>query len=112
MASSMAAFVEEWWIRHQYSPTKVAVWALKWAVMWAVMILITPAALIARLVGVRFLAINYKRIGHLAVEPDCFVKERLLGRHRRVIPFVCAPSNGVCNHSLLDCWRPHLPDSR
>jgi len=81
---------------------------LLWMLMWAAIVLATPVAAIGRLMGVRFLSINCKRIGHLAVEPDCFIKERILGRYREIMPFVCAPENQVCNHALLNCWKPYL----
>ena len=95
-------------MRHQRSPYRFLRWALLWALMWAAIVLATPVAAIGRLMGIRFLGINYKRIGHLAVEPDCFVKERILGQHREIIPFACAPRDQVCNRTLLDCWRPYI----
>lgn len=104
----LSKFVEEWWIRHQHSPIKVLRWLLLWLLLFGVILLVTPAAVIGRLIGIRFLSINYKRIGHLAVEPDCFIKERMLGKHKRIIPWICAPENQVCNHALLECWKPYI----
>lgn len=108
MGTRLSQIAQIWWIRHQRSPARVVRWLLLWALMWTAILLATPLALAGRLAGVRFLGINYRRIGHLAVEPDCFVKERALGLHRGVIPFACAPRNRVCNCALLDCWKPHI----
>ena len=36
-------------------------------------------AAIGRLIGVLFLSASYKRTGHLAVEPDCFIERTNTG---------------------------------
>ena len=108
MDTRLSQLAEEWWIRHQRSPIRVLRWLLLWVFMWGIIFIVTPVALIGRLIGIRFLSINYKRIGHLAVEPDCFVKEKILGLHQKIIPCVCAPENLICNHAFLECWSQHI----
>lgn len=60
------------------------------------------------LMGVRFLPIFVSRIGHLAVEPDCYLKEGILGLRPGYFGIVLAPSHQVANHHLLNYWRQHL----
>ena len=61
------------------------------------------------LTGVRFLQITFpEAIGHLAVEPDCYIKEGILGMRPRYFELVLAPRNRVANNHLLAYWRQHL----
>jgi putative glycosyltransferase (TIGR04372 family) len=51
---------------------------------------------------------SFTRIGHLAAEPDCFVKESALGwrpAYRGVLIF---PRDRVANPCLLDYWRRYF----
>lgn len=50
----------------------------------------------------------WSRIGHLAIEPDCFVKEALLASGSRTRGIMLAPANRVANLCLLNYWRQHL----
>lgn len=60
------------------------------------------------LARVRFLRITATgRIGHLAVEPDTFAKEQLLGISKRCRGFIICPPGAAANESLLDYWRPY-----
>lgn len=108
IGTSLTELAETWWIRLDRSPLRLMRWALAWLLIWAVMLLLTPLAIIGRLVGLRFLGFNHRRIGHLAVEPDCFVKEQALGLHRGIIPIACAPITQVGNPALLECWKPRI----
>ena len=67
-----------------------------------------PVALVARLFGIRFLPVATQRIGHLALELDCYCKEQALGLHPRYLAFVCAPRDLVANQHLLEYWRPFV----
>jgi putative glycosyltransferase (TIGR04372 family) len=74
-----------------------------------VLALLAPLSLplwLARVRFLRFTAIN--RIGHLAVEPDMFVKEGLLGRRPRYFGVVLSPPGTAANECLLEYWRQHL----
>jgi len=57
---------------------------------------------------VKFLPIRIDRIGHLAVEPDCYLKEGILGLRPSYFEIVLAPTHQVANKHLLDYWRQHL----
>lgn len=108
MLNRLRGIAGTWWLRHRRSPWRVLRWLLLWLPMGTAIVLATPLALVLWPLGVRFLGINHRRIGHLAVEPDCFAKERELGRHRGIVAYACAPAGEVCNPALLDCWRPHI----
>ncbi|VTR93884.1 Uncharacterized protein OS=Methylocystis sp. (strain SC2) GN=BN69_2093 PE=4 SV=1 [Gemmata massiliana] len=71
------------------------------------------AVLVCRALRVRFL-VNpafppaFSRIGHLAAEPDCFVKEGLLGLRPRCVGVLLVPRDDAANPCLLDYWRQQL----
>jgi putative glycosyltransferase (TIGR04372 family) len=67
-----------------------------------------PLALIVRLFGIRFLPVATQRIGHLALELDCYFKEEALGLHPPYLAFLCAPRHLVANQHLLEYWRPFV----
>jgi putative glycosyltransferase (TIGR04372 family) len=48
------------------------------------------------------------RIGHLAIEPDCLLKEQALGLIPKRRWFILAPPGRVANRHLLGYWRPRL----
>jgi len=58
------------------------------------------------LAGFRRLTVFTERIGHLAIEPDCLLKEQALGLLPRRRWFVLAPPGHVANPHLLGYWRP------
>jgi putative glycosyltransferase (TIGR04372 family) len=79
--------------------------------------LLAPLALLLRTIGVRVLDINFRGIGHVALEPDVYVREqKLLKKKRFTILFApyCSLiqkkpfSLSVSNPFLLDCWREHF----
>lgn len=70
--------------------------------------LLSPVWYVLHLAGVRFLAVATQHLGHLACEPDCYVKEGLLGMRPRHCALVLVNSGEVANRHLLDYWRPHL----
>ena len=76
------------------------------AVGWLVFL---PATLLLHIVGYRRLTVFVDRIGHLAAEPDCFLKKKALDElpaGRRW--FMLAPPKRVANLHLLSYWRPHI----
>lgn len=56
-----------------------------------------------------FLNTNVAAIGHLALDVDCFLKERALGLHSKRGILLC-PQQIVSNPYLVECWAssPHL----
>jgi putative glycosyltransferase (TIGR04372 family) len=62
-------------------------------------------ALMLRIIGFRFLPIHTQRIGHLAIEPDCYLKEEALGLHPQYRACFCAPAHLSANGHLVEYWR-------
>lgn len=56
----------------------------------------------------RFVNFHSARIGHMALEADCFIKEGLLGLRPPVKEIWVAPRNLVANKHLLRYWEQHL----
>jgi putative glycosyltransferase (TIGR04372 family) len=58
--------------------------------------------------GFRRLTFITNRIGHLAAEPDCFLKARALGElpHRHWL--FLAPQKEIANEHLLSYWSPRI----
>jgi len=56
----------------------------------------------------RYLRSASERIGHLAIEPDLFVKELRLGLRPPGKYVLVARPGKVCNACLLDYWKPFL----
>jgi len=68
-----------------------------------------PFALALYMGRVRFLYVtNPHRIGHLAVEPDAYLKEKRLGMLPRHVGILVVPRDQAANETLLDLWLPHL----
>lgn len=64
---------------------------------------------LVRLADVRFIQVRADRIGHLVVEPDCYLKERALaGAAGRGMDIVCLPSDQLANRHLAKYWKAHL----
>lgn len=71
-------------------------------------LLLLPVAALLHLAGYRHVRIFTDRIGHLALEPDCLLKEQALGLapHKKWI--MLAPPGRVSNEHLLAYWQPHF----
>ena len=66
-------------------------------------------AYILYILNVRILpVIHINAIGHLAIEPDCYVKEEILGLHPKYRTIILAPYSQVANHCLLDYWSKYF----
>jgi len=63
-----------------------------------------------QLLRIRFLSVLTTRIGHLCVEPDCYLKEEVLGLRPEFAgtTVVLASRRRVANCHLLRCWQPRL----
>jgi putative glycosyltransferase (TIGR04372 family) len=64
-------------------------------------------ALCFRLFDFRFLPFFTFRIGHLMLEPDCYVKEMRLGLTPKRRPIVLAPSRAVANQAAISYWKKY-----
>jgi putative glycosyltransferase (TIGR04372 family) len=99
LASRLAAIQE--WIRG-HAPARIA--AL--AVLFLVGLIPSLALYLARF---RLLCLNsLARIGHLAAEPDLFLKDGLLGRRRWYYGVIVSPPGAAANECLLDYWSRHI----
>jgi putative glycosyltransferase (TIGR04372 family) len=68
-----------------------------------------PPAALLRLLGVRFAVLTHPdRIGHLCIEPDCYLKERGMGLHRGVRAVFLVPERSAANKTLLELWSRRL----
>jgi putative glycosyltransferase (TIGR04372 family) len=68
-----------------------------------------PVAAIFHYYGFRCLSFRIDRIGHLAAEPDCFLKSHILAddlNQKRY--FFLAPKTKVVNLTMLDYWRSYF----
>lgn len=65
-------------------------------------------ALILRSLNIRFPVFFLSRIGHLLMEPDCFVKEQQLGLLPKYRSVILAPMRQVANTALLEYWRNYF----
>ncbi len=72
----------------------------------ALWLLLLPLTIILHLAGFRRVMVFTDRIGHLALEPDCLLKERALGLVRWRRWFILAPPRRVANRRLLNYWKP------
>jgi len=60
------------------------------------------------LINARFLNMNVTRIGHFCMEPECFIKEGILGMRKNFHGIILAPYNKVPNIRLLIYWKPYI----
>lgn len=73
-------------------------------------LLLWPFAGIVTAANVRFATIsNPGRIGHMAAEIDCFLKERALGLIPRENAILFINSDKAANRALLDIFRQYIP---
>lgn len=113
---SLSKLLVEPRVRIDYYVNKIRVVGLGWTVRWiarriateVMWVVFLPITAIAHLAGYRRVSIFVERIGHLASEFDCFLKERALGRLPERRWFVVAPRRKVANPCLLDYWKRHV----
>lgn len=58
--------------------------------------------------NVRFVSVYVNSIGHLALEPDCYLKEVILGLRPKCNSIIVAPPKEVANANLLNYWKQHI----
>jgi putative glycosyltransferase (TIGR04372 family) len=88
---------------------RTAIQLLALAVSAAVWLSLLPLTLLLHLAGFRRLGVLVGRIGHLAAEPDSFLKARALGQVPPARYFIVAPHGAVANETLLTYWQPFIP---
>jgi putative glycosyltransferase (TIGR04372 family) len=88
---------------------RTALYLLDLVASAALWLMLLPLTLALHLAGFRRLSVLVGRIGHLAAEPDCFLKERALGRIPPARYFMLAPRGAVANETMLAYWEPFIP---
>lgn len=71
-------------------------------VLWFILL---PLTIALHLAGFRRVKVFTERIGHLALEPDCLLKEQALGLIPKRRWFILAPPGRVANERLLRYWE-------
>lgn len=71
-------------------------------------LLFLPLTALLHLAGYRHVTIFTDRIGHLALEPDCLLKEQSLGHISCRKWIILAPPGRVANEHLLTYWQPYF----
>lgn len=71
-------------------------------------LLLLPLTLLLHLAGYRHVTIFTDRIGHLAIEPDCLLKEQALGHIRPRKWIMLASPGRIANEHLLTYWQPYF----
>lgn len=93
---------------------KGVVWCCRGAASRASLLLVsialTPLAILLALARIRFIRGGnlLKRMGHLALEPDCYVKSGLLGWRLGYYSVLLAPVEYVVNPCLLHYWGSYI----
>jgi len=91
----------EHWVRHHALARTVALAAL-------VAVAVIPSLLLY-LARFRLLRVNsLARIGHLAAEPDLFIKDGLLGRRPWCYAVIVSPPGAAANECLLNYWSRYI----
>jgi FkbM family methyltransferase len=67
-----------------------------------------PVTALLHLLGYRHVTVFTDRIGHLALEPDCLLKEQALGHVPQRKWIMLAPPGRVANEHMLSYWQPHF----
>ena len=73
--------------------------------LWFILL---PLTVLLHLAGYRRATVFTDRIGHLALEPDCLLKEQALGHIPKRKWIMLAPPNRTANEHLLNYWQPHF----
>jgi putative glycosyltransferase (TIGR04372 family) len=68
-------------------------------------ILLAPVSLILHMCGFRVVNVFTDRIGHLAIEPDCLLKDQRLGAVTQQRWILLAPRHRTANEHLLNYWQ-------
>ena len=61
-----------------------------------------------RLLNIKFLPVYTSAIGHSCVEPDCYVKEGILGLRPNYRTIVLAPRKKTANSHIFKYWKKYL----
>jgi putative glycosyltransferase (TIGR04372 family) len=75
----------------------------------AISVIYLPVALALLICRVRLITLTHPdRIGHLCAEPDCFIKEGVLGLRAKFFGILLIPEDRVANKVILDLWKTRV----
>lgn len=74
-------------------------------ISWTLGCLFFPFFFLMRL---RFIRMTERAIGHLCIEPDCYIKEGILGLRPAYTTIMLAPPEKISNRYLLTYWKKYL----
>ena len=95
------------WIRT--TPLRPVLRLIVHSIRFFVAVLYFPLAVLLLIGRVRLIALTHPgRIGHLCIEPDCFIKEGILGLRPRFHGVFLVPRGRAANRKLLDLWKEQL----
>ena len=89
-------------------PVQITKKIFKYLLSYALCVLLLPVTFALHLGGVRRVTVFTDRIGHLALEPDCLIKEVMLGRIPQRRWIILAPPTRVANRHLLHYLKTHF----
>lgn len=103
---SFHRFLYEWRRRRQQGIRRLALGLSRRLLGMVLWVMLLPLSLVFHALSFRRVPVYVQRIGHLALEPDCLIKEQQLGliKPRRWI--LLAPPGHVANQHLLRYWEP------
>src|SRR5271156_1241861 len=101
--AAKAQFYREQWRRQ--GPAWAMMRLVRRAITIVAWLALLPITLVLHWIGYRRVTVFTDRIGHLAAEIDCFLKEQALGKLPSRRWFMLAPPHRVSNQHLLDYWR-------
>ncbi len=78
--------------------------------------ILLPITIILKITNIRFFYLtNPQAIGHLALEPECYIKEYKAGLCKKYRMFIVSPPKSLrvfphdfCNKSLLNYWKKYF----
>lgn len=93
--------------RAKSKPLSARLWKLYYSIAKRTLL---PLVRFLQFCGLKYRFVNFHsaRVGHLALEPDCFIKEGRLGLRPPVKEIWVAPQDRVANKHLLRYWESYL----
>jgi putative glycosyltransferase (TIGR04372 family) len=71
-------------------------------------LILLPLSIFLHLLGVRHFKVFAERIGHLAIEPDCLIKEIKLGRKKSFFYLIVLDRKYISNQHLMNYWKKYF----
>lgn len=99
----------EWRRIRRYDFAELAARAARRAMSLGLGLALLPLTVVLHFLGVRRVMVFTDRIGHLALEPDCLLKDLALGHVPRRRRFMLALPGRVANDHLLAYWEAFIP---